>query len=247
MDLKKDIESYFVYQKELGFESINFNKEESDTFFHYSVNNHQEIKPTENMINIELDTKWKKATNLNELFESIHQCTQCPLGLTRTKFVFGEGNPNADIMIIGEAPGKDEDEQGLPFVGRAGQLLTQILESVGIKREEVFIGNICKCRPPNNRRPETFEVDKCEPFLHKQIELINPEFIISLGLTSIDTLLKKKHKMGDIRGEFFDYHGKKLMVTYHPAALLRNPNWKRPVWEDMKKLKLAYNEYLNNK
>lgn len=247
MDLKKDIESYFVYQKELGFESINFNKEESDTFFHYTVNNHKELKPTVNMTNIELSSEWKQATNLNELFELIHECTQCPLGLTRTKFVFGEGNPNADILIIGEAPGKDEDEQGMPFVGRAGQLLTQILESVGIKREDVFIANICKCRPPNNRRPETFEVDKCEPFLHKQIELINPEFIISLGLTSIDTLLKKKHKMGDIRGEFFDYHSKKLMVTYHPAALLRNPNWKRPVWEDMKKLKLAYNEYLKNK
>jgi uracil-DNA glycosylase len=190
---------------------------------------------------------WKNASSLSELKLAISNCKECALGHQRNKFVFGEGNPNADIMIIGEAPGRDEDLQGMPFVGRAGQLLTKILESIGFNREDVFIGNICKCRPPENRPPETGEVDKCEPYLKKQIELINPAFILSLGLTSINTLLKTKNKMADIRGQVLDYHGKKLLVTYHPAALLRNPNWKRFVWEDMKNLKSLYDEHLKTK
>lgn len=190
---------------------------------------------------------WKNASNLTELKSAICNCKECPLGDQRNKFVFGEGNPNADIMIIGEAPGKDEDLQGMPFVGRAGQLLTKILESIGLSREDVFIGNICKCRPPENRQPEAAEVEKCEPYLIKQIELINPAFILSLGLTSINTLLKTKNKMADIRGQQLDYHGRKLLVTYHPAALLRNPNWKRFVWEDMKNLKSLYDEHIKNK
>ncbi len=190
---------------------------------------------------------WQNATTLAELKLAIYECKECPLGNQRNKFVFGEGNPNADIMIIGEAPGRDEDLQGMPFVGRAGQLLTKILESIGFNREDVFIGNICKCRPPENRQPETGEVDKCEPYLKKQIELINPTFILSLGLTSINTLLKTKNKMADIRGQVLDYQGKKLLVTYHPAALLRNPNWKRFVWEDMKNLKTLYEEHLKTK
>lgn len=191
-----------------------------------------------------IDPAWKEAKTIDELRACIKDCKECPLGQTRNQFVFGEGNPNADIMIIGEAPGKDEDAQGQPFVGRAGQLLTKILEAIDIKREDVFIANICKCRPPNNRRPLVPEVDTCEPYLMKQIELINPQFLISLGLTSIDTLMKKSHKMADIRGEIMDFHGRRLMVTYHPAALLRNPNWKRPVWEDMKKLKDLYVQWL---
>lgn len=189
-----------------------------------------------------VDAGWKNADSLEKLYECIKDCKECPLGEKRTNFVFGEGNPDADIMIIGEAPGRDEDKHGRPFIGRAGQLLTKILEAIDIKREDVFIGNICKCRPPDNRRPAKHEVDVCEPYLLKQIELINPMFIVSLGLTSIETLMKKSFKMGDIRGEIMEFHGRKLMVTYHPAALLRNPNWKRPVWEDMKKLKQLYAE-----
>jgi DNA polymerase len=190
---------------------------------------------------------WDKSTNLEILYDNIHNCKECKLGLTRKSFVFGSGNPNADILIIGEAPGAEEDEQGLPFVGRAGQLLTKILESINLSRDEVYIANIVKCRPPNNRKPEKDEVDICEEYLKKQIELINPAFILSLGLTSVDSLLKKVHKMGEIRGKVMDYHGKKLLVTYHPAALLRNPNWKKLTWEDMKYLRKLYDEFLASK
>lgn len=193
-----------------------------------------------------IDTDWKNSKELNVLYDKIHNCLECELGQTRNEFVFGSGNPNADLLIIGEAPGADEDKQGLPFVGRAGQLLTKIIEAINFTRDDVYIANIIKCRPPNNRRPKTDEVEKCEPYLQKQIELIDPKFILALGKTAIDTLLKKDHTMRDIRGEFMDYNGRKLMVTYHPAALLRNPNWKRPVWEDVKKLRAAYDEIISN-
>lgn len=193
---------------------------------------------------VKLDEKWKYSKDLTNLNQLICNCLSCELGLSRNKFVFGSGNPNAKIMIIGEAPGADEDNEGLPFVGRAGQLLTKILESINLSRDEVFIANIIKCRPPNNRRPTNNEVENCEPYLLKQIELINPEFIVALGLTAVDTLLKSKHKMQDVRGKILNYHNKKLMVTYHPAALLRNPNWKHFVWEDVKNLKKMYLEYL---
>jgi DNA polymerase len=191
-----------------------------------------------------LKTNWSKSKTIDELNNNIKNCMNCPLGATRNKFVFGTGNPNADIMIIGEAPGADEDEQGEPFVGRAGQLLTKILAAINLTREEVFIANILKCRPPENRKPLPSEEDECEPYLQKQIELIKPQFILALGLTAIDRLLKKKHKMGDIRGSVLEYHGIKMLVTYHPAALLRNPNWKVQTWEDVKLLRKLYDEYL---
>lgn len=187
--------------------------------------------------NNSVDKNWKESKTLKTLNEAIHNCMRCELGATRTNFVFGAGNPNADLLIIGEAPGRDEDLSGEPFVGRSGKLLTSILESIQLSREDVYIANILKCRPPNNRRPSSSEVDTCEVYLHKQIELINPNYILALGLTAADTLLKEKNVMKDIRGEILKYQGKKLMITYHPSALLRNPNLKRPVWEDMKKLK----------
>ncbi len=202
---------------------------------------------TEKNIELTVANDWQNSNSIDELHLKINNCMECKLGKTRKNFVFGSGNPNADIMVIGEAPGADEDEQGLPFVGRAGQLLTKILESISLSREEVYIANIAKCRPPNNRRPEKEETDKCEPYLLKQIELIKPEFILSLGLTSVDTLLKKTHKMADVRGKLLDYHGTKMIVTYHPAALLRNPNWKKFVWEDVKFLRRLYDEYLEKK
>ena len=193
------------------------------------------------------EPEWKKTKNLDSLYDKIHNCQNCPLGKTRKNFVFGTGNPDADIMLIGEAPGADEDEKGLPFVGRAGQLLTKIIESIGLTREDVFICNILKCRPPENRAPFPTEIDECEPYLIKQIELIQPKFILALGLTAIDTLLKKKNKMGEIRGTIQNYHGIKMVVTYHPAALLRNPGWKKMVWDDVRLLRKIYDEYLNNK
>lgn len=194
--------------------------------------------PNENSV----DKDWKESPTLEVLYDKIHDCLRCELGATRKKFVFGTGDPNADLLIIGEAPGRDEDVKGEPFVGRSGKLLTTILESIQLSRDGVFIANIIKCRPPNNRKPTTKEVDTCEVYLHKQIDLINPKYILALGLTAADTLLKEKCVMKDIRGEIMDYRGKKLMITYHPSALLRNANLKRPVWEDMKKLKELLSE-----
>lgn len=185
---------------------------------------------------------WQSAVDLGDLHNRICHCQNCGLGATRTKFVFGVGNPNADIMVIGEAPGADEDAQGEPFVGRAGQLLNKILEAVQFKREEVFIANILKCRPPNNRRPNADEVEQCEPYLLKQIELIKPKFILCLGLTAAQTLLKTDASLTSLRASVHDYHGVTTFVTYHPAALLRNPNWKRPTWEDVQKLKKMYDD-----
>lgn len=187
--------------------------------------------------------EWKSSTDLVELDANICSCTKCALGSTRTKFVFGTGNPHADIVVIGEAPGADEDAQGEPFVGRAGQLLTKILEAVDLQREDVFICNILKCRPPNNRTPLPEEVAECEPYLFKQLELIRPTFILALGLTAVNTLTKNKFKMADVRGSFFSYRDIRMLVTYHPAALLRNPEWKRAAWEDVKLLRSSYDEF----
>lgn len=191
-----------------------------------------------------IDPNWSQSKNLEELKSNIHNCLECPLGETRNSFVFGSGNPKSKILIIGEAPGKDEDEQGLPFVGRAGKLLTKIIEAIDFKREDLYIANIIKCRPPENRRPQTSEVEKCEPYLKKQIELIDPEFILALGLTAVNTLLKGTYKMKEVRGQVLEYEGRKLLITYHPAALLRNPSWKKQTWEDVKKLRTMYDEYM---
>lgn len=186
--------------------------------------------------------KWNSAADLTSLNTQICNCMKCGLGKTRTKFVFGVGNPNADLLVIGEAPGADEDKQGEPFVGRAGQLLNKILEAVQFKREEVYIANILKCRPPENRRPNPGEVEQCEPYLWKQIELIKPKFILCLGLTAAQTLLKTEESLTSLRASVHNYHGVPTYVTYHPAALLRNPNWKRPTWEDVQRLRKAYDE-----
>ena len=188
-------------------------------------------------------SEWMLTNSLDELYSKIHSCQNCPLGATRLNFVFGSGNPNAEIMFIGEAPGADEDEQGLPFVGRAGQLLTKIIESINFKRSEVYIANILKCRPPGNRQPTPGETNECQPYLLKQIELIKPAFIVLLGLTAADTFFRTKHKMAESRGKITDFQGIKVLITYHPAALLRNPDLKRPVWEDVKLLRRLYDEY----
>jgi DNA polymerase len=185
---------------------------------------------------------WHSSATLEILHDSIHTCTECALGHSRANFVFGTGNPNADIMVIGEAPGAKEDEEGKPFVGRSGQLLTKILKAINFERDDVFIANILKCRPPENRTPTDAEAEECEPYLHKQIELIQPKFILALGLTALNRLLRKKHRMADIRGKKLEYHGTTLIATYHPAALLRNPNLKRATWEDVKFLRNLYEQ-----
>jgi uracil-DNA glycosylase family 4 len=185
---------------------------------------------------------WGSAATLDELNMQICTCTKCPLGHTRTKFVFGVGNPRATLMLIGEAPGADEDAQGEPFVGRAGQLLNKILEAIHFKREEVYICNILKCRPPNNRTPQAEEVEQCLPYLRKQIELIRPRMILCLGLVAAQNLLGTTESLTRLRGRVLKFEGIPVMVTYHPAALLRNPNWKRPTWEDVQAARKLHDE-----
>jgi uracil-DNA glycosylase family 4 len=165
-------------------------------------------------------------------------CTRCKLcTLGRSQIVFGVGNPRARLMFVGEAPGEDEDKKGEPFVGRAGQLLTKIIEAIGMTREQVYIANVIKCRPPGNRNPESDEVASCEPFLFRQIDVIQPKVIVPLGKFAAQCLLKSMDPITKLRGRQFDYRGTVLIPTFHPAYLLRNPSAKREVWEDMKKVR----------
>ncbi|MGA2517245.1 MAG: uracil-DNA glycosylase [Thermodesulfobacteriota bacterium] len=173
---------------------------------------------------------------LAEVRKELGDCKRCKLHRARRTIVFGEGNEKASLMVIGEGPGYDEDVQGRPFVGKAGQLLTKILQSINLTREEVYITNIVKCRPPQNRNPEPDEIQSCNPFLMKQIAVIQPRIICALGAFSAQTLLKTDTKITALRGKLFDLEGIKVIPTYHPAFLLRNPERKREVWEDMKKI-----------
>jgi uracil-DNA glycosylase len=175
------------------------------------------------------------APGLKEVAAEVAVCTKCPLHKTRTRTVPGQGSATPEIMFIGEGPGNDEDQQGLAFVGRAGQLLTKIIEAMGLKREEVFIGNIVKCRPPENRKPLPDEMNACLPYLRAQIELLKPKIIVALGATSVQGLLQiETVGITKMRGQWMSYKGIDLMPTFHPAYLLRNPPAKKEVWEDMK-------------
>jgi DNA polymerase len=173
---------------------------------------------------------------LPDVREELGDCQRCPLHDTRQNLVFGEGNPKAEVVFVGEAPGADEDRQGRPFVGRAGQLLTKIIEAMGLKREEVYICNILKCRPPGNRNPLPGEIATCEPFLVRQLEAIAPKVICALGTFAAHALLKNEAPITVLRGRFHDYHGMAVMPTYHPAYLLRNPSAKKPVWDDVQQI-----------
>src|SRR3989339_158040 len=188
---------------------------------------------------------WETTQTLDDLNRLICNCTKCDLHKGRNKFVFGVGNPKADVLLIGEGPGAEEDKQGEPFVGRAGQLLNDILKAINFTRQEVYIANIVKCRPPGNRTPLPNEMDSCLPYLVKQIELIKPKLILCLGLVAAGALLKKKDSLGKMRGKIFEFNHTKVMVTYHPAALLRNPNFKRDCWEDVKNFKKLYEKIVN--
>lgn len=183
-----------------------------------------------------------KQKALDDLRAEIGDCERCKLCKGRTKLVFGVGNPDAKIMFIGEGPGRDEDLQGEPFVGRAGQLLTKIIEAMGHKRSDVYIGNVVKCRPPNNRNPEPDEVASCIPFLIKQAEIIAPKVIVCLGSVAFQNLLGSEEKITKMRGKLTEWQGIPVMPTYHPAFLLRNPNMKKPVWEDMQVVMKMVNE-----
>ena len=173
---------------------------------------------------------------LPRIREDIADCTRCKLHKGRTKIVFGTGNPNADLMFVGEGPGRDEDLSGEPFVGRAGKLLTDMIKAMGLQRENVYIANVVKCRPPENRLPEKDEITTCSPFLMRQIDAIKPKVICTLGSCSAQTLLQTALGISKLRGEWFDFRGTKLMPTYHPAYLLRNPAAKPEVWKDLQKV-----------
>ncbi len=175
-----------------------------------------------------------QAASLGDLAEMVRTCTRCPLYATATNPVPGEGSPTAGLMCIGEAPGATEDETGRPFVGQAGQLLTNILGAINLRREEVFIANVMKHRPPGNRNPTPDEITACSPYLLRQVELIRPKVILALGTFAAQTLLETNTPIGKLRGALHWYHGTPLVATYHPAALLRNPGWKKPTWEDVK-------------
>lgn len=176
------------------------------------------------------------SSDLEQLGRIAAPCTRCRLCTTRTQVVFGTGNPNAELMFVGEAPGRDEDLQGEPFVGRAGQLLTDIIKAMKLSREQVYIANVIKCRPPENRNPEPDELDACRPYILKQIELIKPRVIVTLGRFPLQSLTQKAYSISSVRGEWLEAEGIKLMPTYHPAYLLRTPAAKKDVWADMKKV-----------
>jgi DNA polymerase len=179
---------------------------------------------------------------LDSIRADIGDCVRCKLCRAgRHHIVFGVGNPTADLMFVGEAPGRDEDLQGEPFVGRAGQKLTQIIEAIGLKREDVYIANVIKCRPPENRNPEPDEVDACEQFLFRQVDAIKPKVIVALGTFAARSLLKTADPISRLRGRVYDYRGARLVPTFHPAFLLRNPACRREVWEDMKKVRALLN------
>ncbi len=185
--------------------------------------------------------------SLTELRHKVESCTMCDISKSRKNIVFGEGNEKANLMLVGEAPGREEDIQGRPFVGMAGQLLDRILQAIGFERDEVYICNILKCRPPNNRDPNPDEIDRCLPFLLRQIDFIKPRLILTLGRIAAQILLRKEEPLNRLRGKIHDYNKMSLIVTYHPAALLRNPQWKRLVWEDVKMLREWYDENVGDK
>jgi len=178
-----------------------------------------------------------ESAELSSLRTAAEACTRCRLAQGRQKVVFGAGNPAADLMLIGEAPGAEEDKQGLPFVGAAGELLTKIIQAMDMRREDVYIANILKCRPPGNRDPQPDEIAACRSFLERQIELIQPKVIVALGRIAAQALLGNDGPLGQMRGQWYSVRGVPAMVTYHPAALLRNQGLKRPTWEDMQQVR----------
>lgn len=248
LNILNSFKSYLGYQRHMGIERISIDS--PITKLDKTAEKHptEKIakKPVDPSSNMEERKTTIKIADQSDIFEprtkqtleeirnELGECTRCKLHEGRTNIVFGEGNPNAKLVFVGEGPGRDEDIQGRPFVGRAGKLLTKIIAAMGLTREEVYICNVVKCRPPDNRNPEADEVAACEPFLLKQIRTINPEVIVCLGSVATSLLLKLKNsRMADLRGQFHEYGNSKLMITYHPAALLRNPGFRKPLWEDM--------------
>ena len=216
------LRSYLLQQRDLGFDELYLPAATRP-------------RPPEPLKRLTIDD-FRESKSLEQMEMTINSCQKCPLGKTRTRFVFGVGSPRADIMFIGEAPGRDEDLKGEPFVGRAGKLLDKMLPEVGLRRQDVYIANILKCRPPDNRDPLPEETDECEPYLHMQIKLIKPKIICCLGRIAAQVLLKSNMSLSAMRSRWFDYHGIKFMVTYHPAALLRTNAYTETAMADLRRL-----------
>jgi uracil-DNA glycosylase len=197
---------------------------------------HAEIVLPPAGVSLFTDAEKVKDDTLLKIREDIGDCTRCKLHKGRNKIVFGDGNPKARLVFIGEGPGADEDKTGLPFVGRAGKLLTQMIEAMGLQRQDVYICNVVKCRPPENRKPEDDEVSTCSPFLLRQLDVIVPKVLVCLGAVAAQTLLETNRGISQFRGEWLEWRGHKLMATYHPAYLLRNPAAKSEVWKDLQKV-----------
>jgi len=245
LELVKETKKQLLHLQALGIEGVQLSKEPVPKST-ASVPVFQQ--PTPNVSQTErvslfgdLAPQAEKLASSRETFEEIHNeigdCTRCPLHRERTTVVHTEGNTKARLMFVGEAPGADEDIQARPFVGRAGQLLTKIIEAIGLKREEVLIGNVNRCRPPGNRPPTTEEASMCKPFLLREIAIVQPEVIVVLGNTAMKNLLDTREGITKLRGIFQEYKGIKVMPTFHPAYLLRDPSKKRETWEDLKKVR----------
>ncbi len=238
----KDIKSFIEYHKEyFTVSSATFtvsNKSKSIIFDNYNMYDME----NKNKMNSEADESLDQRGLLMFLKDvNVNKCVKCKLSETRKNIVFGEGNPSSKLMFIGEAPGAEEDNTGRPFVGRAGQLLTKIIESINLKRDDVYIANIIKCRPPQNRNPYEEEIKQCSPFLKEQIKIIRPKIICTLGKFSTEFIIgTDKETISIVRGKEFNYDGITVIPTYHPSYLLRNPDAKRETWEDMKKIRDLY-------
>jgi DNA polymerase len=219
-EIREDFRGYLQYMKGLGYAGVDLSENSLRTLEGWS--------------------KEAMAETLDMVRKDLGPCQRCKLHVGRKHIVFGAGNPRAKLVLVGEAPGYEEDIQGQPFVGRAGQLLTRILRAIGLTREDVYICNIIKCRPPGNRNPEPDEIAACIPFLRRQLRAVKPGLICALGTFAAQTLLGTNKPISRLRGHFHTYEGKLLLPTYHPAFLLRNPSKRRDVWEDMQRLQEAY-------
>jgi len=238
-DLIGDLKSYLGYLKRLGITEFPLSDSRNEEMDPSSVSPGVETVREGGLPYCQATISQSGVSNLQEIRSELGNCQRCKLARTRRTLVFGEGNSKASLMLIGEGPGYDEDVQGKPFVGRAGQLLTKILQAIAIQRDEVYITNIIKCRPPQNRNPEPDEIESCYPFLLKQIQAIQPRIICALGTFASQTLLETDEKITSLRGRAYTFSGIQIFPTYHPAYLLRNPEKKREVWEDMKKIAKA--------
>jgi uracil-DNA glycosylase len=238
MDVGPDLIAHLRFFKELGVEGVSRDRVWSLRACDVPAPAPEQAVPAE-----QAGAEASDAGSLAAIREHIGDCTRCKLHkLGRRQVVFGVGNPHARLMFVGEAPGHDEDIQGIPFVGRAGQLLTKIIESIGLTRDEVYIANVIKCRPPENRNPEPDEVATCEPFLFRQVETIKPKVIIALGTFAARALIRSEESISRLRGRIYKYGNAQLIATFHPAYLLRSPERKRDVWEDMKKVRALLSE-----